>query len=339
MPIHLYVSISGEDKVLIFALNPQTGRLSPQSEVVVTGQPGNMAIDPSGQFIYVARRENHQISSYRRNWKTGELLLIGTASVEFMPDYLATDRKGRFLLSTYFYEGKVAVHTIGSDGLVGTTCQWLDTTRGIHSIQTDPSNRFAFVPHIAGDGPNVILQFKFNETTGQLTPNTPDRVIPDEGVGPRHFCFHPSMDILYFCNQEGSSVTAYRFDPWTGILSAFQTASTVPENYKGKNWCADIQISPSGKFVYVSNRGHNSIACFSVHSFTGCLAPIEQVATEAEARSFSLDPDGGFLFIAGLESGQLASYCVNRDTGKLKLFEKYVVGKSPWWVLITIPTG
>lgn len=134
-------------------------------------------------------------------------------------------------------------------------------------------------------------------------------------------------------------MTAYRFDSSTGTLSAFQTVSTLPDNYEGSNTCAQIQISPSGNFLYAPNRGHNSIACFSIDADTGRLTPTGRVLTEAVPRAFSLDPGGNFLFAAGLESGRLASYRVNRDTGQLEPLEIYTVGKAPMWVLITRPPG
>jgi 6-phosphogluconolactonase len=263
MKCHLYVSLFREDKILIFAADSQTGKLQAQGEMKVSGQPANMAFDPGQQFIYVGRKADRSISTYRRNSETGAMTLAGTVPVGLEPDYLATDRKGRFLFSTYINEGRLAVHQIGCDGILQTpVVEWLTTYRGIHSIQTDSSNRFAFIPHIAGSDPNLILQFKFNEATGHLTPNTPDRVIPEKDAGPRLFCFHPSLDILYFCNQEGSSVTAYKLDTTAGTLRALQSISTLPDGYREKSKCAVIQISPSGKFLYVNNRGHNSIACF-----------------------------------------------------------------------------
>ena len=341
MSYYMYVSISGEDRILVFTVDPETGRLEPQGDVAVTGSPAPLAIDPEQRFLYVGCRDAREISSYRINWNTGGLSLIGTASLETDPCYLATDRKGRFLLSTYYGAGKVAIHPISDDGAVGTPpVEWLDTARGAHSIQTDPSNRFAFVPHIAApNGPNVILQFKFSEATGRLTPNSPHKAIPKEGAGPRHFCFHPSLDILYFSNEQGCSVTAYRFNSLAGTLSAFQTVSTLPDDYKGRNTCAQIQISPLGRFLYASNRGHNSIACFSVDAYTGRLMPLGRVPTEAVPRAFSLDPEGNFLFAAGLESGRLVSYRVNGDTGELEPLETYAIGKEPMWVLITRSAG
>ena len=215
-----------------------------------------------------------------------------------------------------------------------------------HAIQTDPSNKFAFVPHIArlndsvmqppGDalGPNAISQFRFDENTGHLTHNSPLKVEPEQFLGPRHYCFHPNLDIVYFSNEQGCSVTGYRLDTSAGTLSAFQTITTLPEGHSGRNTCSQIQITPSGKFLYAPNRGHNSIAGFSVDASSGELTAIGQISTESVPSAFSLDPEGNFLFAAGSESGRLASYRVDGDTGELAPLETYSVGKRPMGVLM-----
>ena len=118
-------------------------------------------------------------------------------------------------------------------------------------------------------------------------------------------------------------------------MTPFQTVSTLPEGYDGQNSCSQIQITPSGKFLYAPNRGHNSIACFSVDAATGGLTSIAQMPTETIPRAFSLDPQGNFLYAAGLESGRLAAYRVNGDSGHLEPLEVYTVGQGPMWVLIT----
>ena len=341
MAFYAYVSISQEDRISILKMDPETGRLDPKSSVVVPGRPAPLATDPERRFLYVGRRDAREVSSFQIDQSTGALSLVGTVSLESDPCYVSTDRKGRFLFSTYYSAGKVGVHPIGADGAVtGPPVLWLDTATGAHSIQTDPTNRFAFVPHIAGgNGPNAVFQFRFDESTGNLTPNSPPRVVPEEQVGPRHFCFHPNLDILYFSNEQGCSVTAYRLDPSTGTLSALQTVSTLPDGYEGRNSCAQIQISPSGKFLYAPNRGHNSIACFHVDASTGRLSLIGHVPTEAIPRAFSLDPEGNFLFAAGLESGRLASYRIDGETGELEPLEVYDLGKEPMWVLVTALSG
>ncbi len=340
MVYHLYVSVSGEDKVSIFTVDSVSGRLEAVGDTAMTGRPAPMAASPDRRLLYVGRRGALEIATFRIDPQSGALTLTGSAPLEDDPNFLATDRTGRYLFSAYYQGGKIGVHPIGSDGVAATPpVEWLKTATGAHSLQTDPSNKFAFVPHIAGRGPNRILQFKFDQSTGRLTPNSPPWIAPEQQLGPRHFCFHPTKDILYCSNEQGGSVSAYHFDPSAGTLKAFQTVSTLPAGYAGENLCSQIQITPSGRYLYSPNRGHDSIAGFSVDPADGSLSGIGQTPTEAVPRAFSLDPDGNFLFAAGLESGRLASYKIDTATGKLEPLESYTVGGSPMWVLIiTLPT-
>ena len=334
MVAYLYVSASGEDKIQMFTIDGQTGGLTIQGETVVPGSPSDLAISPDRKFVYVVRKGIQAISTYSRNLKTGELALIGTLEVGLEPGYVSTDKKGNFLLSTYFWVGKVAVHPIGKDGIVtGPATEFFDTARGVHSVLTDPSNKYVYLPHIAVVGPNLILQFKFDEKTGHLTPNIPDRVVPAEPIGPRDFCFHPKLNIVYFGNEEGSNVTAYNFNRTNGTLSAFQTVSTIPDDFTAKNRCAEIHITNSGNCLYVANRGHNSMACFSIDA-AGRLKSAGQVPCEAETRAFELDPEGNFLYAAGEKSNKLLAYRVNPETAELKLIETYTTGKGPWWISV-----
>ena len=348
MPYYVFVALQDDDKISVLTMNAETGKLTPKAEVPVSGGPFVVAISPNRKALYVGHRAVPEISSYRIDHETGALTQIGTVSPEDYPVFLSTDRKGKYLLSAYYRSGHVAVHPIADDGaVVDSPIEWLATDTGAHAIQTDPSNRFAFVPHIArlydnvlepvkeAYGPNLIFQFRFDENTGHLTPSSPLRVEPEEHLGPRHYCFHPTQDIVYFSNEQGCSVTGYRLDTSTGTLSAFQTLTTLPEGYTGRNNCSQIQVSSSGKFLYVPNRGHNSIAGFSVDASTGWLTAIGQVPTEAVPSAFSLDPEGKFLFAAGSASGRLASYQIHGDTGELTPLETYSVGNRPVWVLVT----
>ena len=336
MPYYMYISLQEDDKISVFTMDADTGKLTPKGEVPISGGPFVLAISPDRKILYAGCRDTPQISSFQINQATGGLTQIGTVSLEAWPCYISTDRKGKYLLSAYYQGAHAAVHPVGDDGAVGgPAIEWLETATGAHAMQTDPSNRFAFVPHIAGNGPNAIFQFRFDENTGHITPNSPPRVELEEHLGPRHFCFHPTQDILYFSNEQGCSVTGYRLDTSTGTLSNFQTITTLPEGYTETNSCSQIQISPSGKFLYAPNRGRNSIAGFSVEASTGRLTAIGHVPTEAVPSSFSLDPDGKFLFAAGTESGRLASYRINGDTGELTRLETYSVGQRPTWVLMT----
>jgi 6-phosphogluconolactonase len=334
MPDFMYVSLQGDDKILRFALDPTTGGLDALGEVPVSGGPAPMVVDPAQRVLHVARRGERMISSYRVEPRTGDLAPIGTVPLPTDPCYLGIDRRGRFVLSAY-YEGRgVAVHPVGDDGAItDPPVERRETARGAHCFQTDPSNRFAFVPHIAGRGPNEIWQFRFDETTGRLTPNSPARVVPDAPVGPRHYCFHPSLDVVYFSNEQGGSVTAYRLDPTAGTLRAIQTVSTLPAGYGGPNSCAQIRIHPSGRFLYAPNRGHNSIAGFAVDASTGLLSPTGHAAAEPVPRAFNLDAAGNFLYAAGLESGRLTAFRIDGGTGRLEPLRTYPLGARPMWVL------
>jgi 6-phosphogluconolactonase len=331
----LYAALQADDKIVRFRLDPATGDLEPAGEVAVPGGPAPMVVDPTQRFLHVARRGESKISSFTIGQKTGDLSLIGTVFLPTDPCYIATDRRGRFLLSAY-YEGRgVAVHPIGADGAVADPpVERRETARGAHCFQTDPSNRFAFVPHIAGRGPNEIWQFRFDAETGRLTPSTPPKTLPPGEVGPRHFCFHPHKDILYFSNEQGRSVTAYRLDTAAGSLTAMQTVSTLPEGFSGQSSCAQIRMHPSGRFLYAPNRGHNSIASFAVDAATGLLTPTGHAAAEPVPRAFNLDPDGRFLYAAGLESGRLTAYRIDADRGTLQPMKTYPLGKRPMWVSI-----
>src|SRR5712671_2228071 len=251
MPHALYVCLQDDDKIAAFAMDADTGQLTPQAAMAVAGGPSVLAISPDRQVLYVGHRTKPTISSFRIDQRTGGLTPHGTVAQEHAPTFLAPDRTGKYLLCAYYQGGGAAVHPLGADGAVGAASTgWLATATGAHAIATDPSNRFAFVPHIArlndnvmeppknNPGPNMILQFRFDAQTGRLTANSPFRVEPTERLGPRHYCFHPILDLAYFSNEQGCSVTAYRLDRTTGTLSAVQTIATLPGGYTARNTCS-----------------------------------------------------------------------------------------------------
>jgi 6-phosphogluconolactonase len=348
MPYTLYVCLQDEDKIVAFSMDTATGRLTPHAEVAVAGGPSVLTLSPDRHVLYVGHRGQPAISSFRLDPPTGKPTLQGTVASTHAPTFLATDRTGRYLLSAYYQGGYAAVHPLGADGAVGAQpLDSLTTAMGAHAIQTDPSNQFAFVPHIArfndnvleplreSTGPNVIWQLKFDAQTGRLTPNEPLRVEPATRLGPRHYCFHPTLPVVYFSNEQGCSVTAYRLDPATGTLAALQTLTTLPDGYTARNTCSQIHLTPSGQFLYVGNRGHNSLAGFAVDAATGRLTARGHVATEAVPSAFCLDPAGQFVVAAGTATGRLAVYRIQGETGALTPLETYAVGPRPAAVLVT----
>ena len=336
MTTYMYLSLQDDNKILVFAQDTGNGALDLQHEVSVAGGPAALCVDPARRNLYVGRRSVRDIASFSINTGDGNIHPIGTAPLDGEPVFLATDRKGGYVLSAYYYQSRVGVHRIGDDGAAtAPPVEWLETASGAHAVQTDPTNQFAYVPHIANRGPNEIFQFRFDENTGRLTPNSPPTVPNDSYLGPRHFCFNPNMDMLYFSDEQGCSVSAYRMDPDAGTLNLVQTVSTLPDGFEGENTCSQIQISPSSRFLYAPNRGHNSVASFAVDAETGLLTCTGHTATEAVPRAFSLDPDGKFLYAAGLDTGRLASYAVDQEAGTLTPLEVRDVGNRPMWVLIT----
>jgi 6-phosphogluconolactonase len=254
------------------------------------------------------------------------------------------------MLCAYYQGGYVAVYPIAADGAIGAAAvDRQETAVGAHAIATDPSNRFAFVPHIAriqdnvleppknNPGPNVILQYQFDAQTGRLNPNTPHRVEQGDLVGPRHYIHHPSLDVVYFSNEQGCSVTAYRLDRANGTLSSVQTTSTLPAGHRERTTCSQIHLTPSGRFLYVGNRAVNgsSIAAFAIDPETGHLTAAGHSPTEAVPGAFCLDPGGHFLFAAGTASGRLASYRINEQSGALTPLAIEEVGQRPAAVLAT----
>jgi 6-phosphogluconolactonase len=329
-------------------VDADTGQLTRRGEIPAAGGPSVLAISPDHRVLYVGHRNVPSISSFRIDQSGGGLAPVRVITPAHAPTFLALDRTGAWMLSAYYQGGFAAVHRIAADGSVtGEPTEWLATAVGAHAIQTDPTNSFAFVPHIArlndnvlepprdNPGSNMIAQFRFDAGTGRLRANSPARVEPAERLGPRHLCFHPTQNLVFFANEQGCGVTSYRLDPARGTLTAEQTVSSLPEGFSARNTCSQIHLTPSGRFLYVANRGHNSIAGFSVDAPHARLAPLGRVPTEAVPGAFALDPSGNFLFAAGTVSGRLAAYRINQETGALTPLATYEAGQRPAALLVT----
>ena len=336
MSYHVYVTASGDGRIARFSMDRESGALERRGDVALPGRPAPIALHPDRRFMHVARRDAHLITSFRIDGTTGDLSEIGTVPTVEDPCHMSTDRKGRYLLAAYYLSHKVTVHRIGDDGAaIDPPVVVRETAIGAHCFQTDPSNRYAFVPHIAReDAPNAIFQFRFDEQTGQIAPNDPPRVPQPEWTGPRHYCFHPSKDIVYFSNEQGCSVSAYALDTKKGTLSLLQTISTLPDGWSGQSKCSQIRMTPDGRFLYAPNRGHNSIAEFAVDAKSGLLSFLGCVAAEKIPRAFEIDPAGRFLISAGHDTGRLAVYRIKGDTGRLEQIARHDVGAVPMWVTI-----
>jgi 6-phosphogluconolactonase len=328
-PLRMVVSVGGESRLALFSLDPQTGELSLRGELKLPGAPGAQVVSRDGRFLYVALRSTNSVATLSIDKKTGKLTLLADTPVVGNPTYLALDQTGKYLLTAYYSGGKAAVYPIKQDGAVGPKASSVVTTKkNPHSILIDAENKVVYVPNTGAD---VIKQYNFDAKTGTLTPHATPEVATAPGDGPRHLWFHPTAPVMYFVNEKSSSVTAYNRDA-TGNLTKLQNVPTLPEDFDGRNTCADVELSPDGRFLYASNRGHDSIAGFRVDAQSGELTPIGRFPTEATPRSFNITPDGGYLVAAGQGNGKLAVYRRDRQTGKLERLSTHEVGKSPSWV-------
>ena len=341
--LFVYISNGGDGNIAVMKLNPETGDLTMIEKVPAGPNVMHMALSPDHRFLYASvRSEPFSIISYSINSETGKLTQL---SKESLPDnmvYISVDNIGRFLLSVSYTGAKIVVNPIESNGLVqAEPIQIIPTGPKPHSILVDQSNRFVYVPHLGND---QIKQFLFNVSNGTLTPNDPDVIYTKDGSGPRHFVFSPNNKFIYVSNELDGTVYSYEMNNKTGGLTEIQRISVFPSSTRNNELSsdsqdttikiADIHITPDGKWLYVSERGTNTITAFSVDDNTGNLTYIESYDTEEIPRGFNIDPNSNFVIVAGQKSDHVAVHAINPETGELKLLDRFESGNEPNWIEI-----
>jgi 6-phosphogluconolactonase len=257
------------------------------------------------------------------------------------------DNSGKFVLVANYVGGNVSVFPVQKDGSLGTATEMIQHAGSgankkrqegphAHNVRLDPANRFAYVSDL---GIDKIMIYQFNTGTGKLTPNTPPSANLKPGAGPRHLTFHPKGKFAYVINELNSTITAFTLDKANGSLQELQTVSTLPAGYSEESFCADIHISPDGKFLYGSNRGHNSIALFSINVQTGKLTPVDHTPTGGKwPRNFTIDPTGNFLLVANQNTNNIVVYRIDPRTGKLKATGNPIDVPAPVCILLAPAT-
>lgn len=329
-PAIVYVSESGEKRIAVWSLDETSGELARLGDAPLPGAPGSLALSPDRRHLHASVRTAKQFATLDVNPQTGALSNPTFADAGFNAAYVFAEKTGRWLLAASYSEGVAGVSAIKDGRVTGAPVATLETGKKAHSIQTDPANRFAFVPHVGEL--NKVEQLRFDAKGGTLARNTPPHLPGGEGEGPRHMQFHPNGKWVYFVNEQGKSVTLCDYDAEKGTLKARQSVPTVPEDWRDKGSCADIHISADGRFVYASNRGHDSLAVFSVSLETGALASRGQTPTEKTPRSFCLTPGDKFVISAGEGSHRLIVFRRDAQTGALTPLKTYNCGKGPAWV-------
>lgn len=319
--------------VYTFTLNLDSGQAGPVELAGETPSPSFVAIHPSKKFLYAVNevdkfegKPSGSVTAFSIDSASGKLSPLNSkTSGGAGPCYITVDKAGKFALVANYGAGTVESIAIQPTGALGepvTTIQHkggsVDKSRQegphAHSINLDAKNNFA----IAADlGLDRLIVYRFDQRSGELSANDPPFAAIKSGNGPRHFAFHPNGKWAYSNNEMGSSVTTLTYDAKRGVLKDVDYTSTLPEPTKG-NSTAEVQVHPSGKFVYCSNRGHNSIAVFSVDSKTGRLTRVQNASTEGKIpRNFGIDPSGKFILAANQDSDSIAILKIDQTTGQL----------------------
>ena len=327
----LFVSLLREKQIVTFKRDGQSGELTRVGVTECPAEPACSNVSPDRRTLFVSFRSTGQLASFRIDPDTGALKLLNLVEGGPDPAYLLPDHTGTFLLSAYYVDNKVSVHRIGKDGsLSAKPVQSLPTAANAHGIALDSNNQMVFVPHT---GANRTYQYRFDPRSGRLTASDPPFVEARPDEHPRHIALHPSDRWAYTSNEAGDGVGVYEVDAATATLRQVQTESTLPADFDpDRNATARCEMTPDGRFVYVANRGHDSIACFAINQQTGRVTSLGQVPTEQTPRSFTIDPAGRFLYAAGQGSGRIAAFRIQKD-GRLKRFATYESGPVSWWAI------
>jgi 6-phosphogluconolactonase len=333
MYVGTYTSGKSEG-IYLYRLNLASGELKHVATTKDVKDPSYLALAPSRRYLYAvneveefAGKTSGALSAFAVDGRTGELKLLNQQpSLGGAPCYVVVDRTGRFVLVANYSGGNVAVLPVRRDGSLGEATDVkqdegssinVERQQGPHAhcIVLDPANRFAYACDL---GIDKIMIFRFDRRQGKLIPNEMPWVQAKPGAGPRHLTFHPSGKYAYVINELHATVTTFAVDRLKGNLKEVQTVPTLPGDPTAADSGADIHVSPDGRFLYASNRGHDSIAAFKIDPRNGRLDFIAHEATGGKTpRNFALDPTGAFLLVANQGSDSIVTFRRDTKTGRL----------------------
>ncbi len=321
--------------IYLFHLDMASGKLTAVGLAAETTNPSFLAIHPGRRFLYAVNeienfdgKKSGAVSAFAIDPETGHLTLLNRQpSGGAGPCHLVVDKQGKNVLVANYGSGSVAVLPIQADGRLGPPTSTIQHSGSsvnpqrqegphAHSINLDAANRHALAADL---GLDKVFIYRFDADRGTLSPNDPPFAAVAPGAGPRHFAFHPNGRTAYVINEMGMTVTVFSYDAGTGALKTLQTISTLPEGAHGENYStAEVQVSPNGKFLYGSNRGHDSIAIFQIDPHTGLLTYVGNEPTQGKTpRNFGIDPTGTYLLAANQDSNTIVVFRIDPQTGRL----------------------
>lgn len=330
-----YTEKTGSKGIYAFDFDPATGMLAARGVVAETPNPSWVTVHPNGKYVYAANEAGRKstitaLSVDPKAAKFTQLNQVSAAGSD--PCHLSLDKTGRYLFAANYGSGNVVVFPIQADGKLGEHTAAVKNTgtngpnkgrqEGPHAhwVQPSPDNRFVFVSDL---GLDAILSYRFDAAKGTLTPNDPPATKLAPGAGPRHAAFSPDGKFFYVVSELNNTVTAFSYDAAKGAFHELQALSTLPQGFHGRNDDAEITVHPSGRLVFASNRGHDTIAVFKVDPATGKLTSAGEYPTGGkEPRHFTLDPSGKFLLAENQNTNSIVVFRVDLTTGALSQVSK-----------------
>ena len=330
--IGTYTTRGKSQGIYTYRMDTSTGVLKYAGVATGIDNPSFVAIHPQRRFLYSVSevrdyrgRHSGAVAAYSINQKTGELTHLNhQPSQGIGPCHVNVDKTGKCVLVTNYASGSVAVFPVQADGSLGEATEAIQH-RGssivperqegphAHSVNLSPDNRFAFVADL---GMDKVMVYRLDPAAGKLTPHQEVSVVP--GAGPRHFDFHPNGKYAYLINEIGNTMTAFAYDAGAGKLTELQTLPTLPDGFSGTSHTADVHVHPSGKFLYGSNRGHDSIVIYGIDQRNGKLTLVGHQPTQGKTpRNFAIDPSGTFLHAEHQDSDTIVTFRIDQQTGKL----------------------
>jgi 6-phosphogluconolactonase len=341
-----FVYVAGyRPEILIFRLDTAQGTLTPAGKADGGQQPSFLAWDPTAKFLFaVNETDPGRLRSFRIDQASGALTPINDVpAMGSTTAHLSTDRTGRWLLAANYggsKQGSIAVVPIGPDGRLGAAVDTKEFGPGTmaHYISTDPANRFVLVPLKGGP---AVAQLVFDAASGTTKPNAPAQVAAAPGAGPRHLDFHPNGRFAYVINELDLTMTAYAYEAGSGLLRAIQTIPTLPAaaDKVGASG-ADVHVHRSGRFLYGSNSGHNSIVIYRLGEDGRMTLVGHETRDIKRPRNFTIDPTGTLLLVANQDGANVTVFRIDQNAGTLQqVGAPTSVGPNPSFVGVVMLPG
>ena len=317
-----------------YRMDPATGALEFDSNTTGVMNPSYLAIHPTQRFLYAVNelkmyedKPTGTVSAFAADAKSGRLEFLNRQLTHGTdPCHVVVDAKGRHVFVANFMSGSVCVLPVQRDGSLGEASDFIqhlgssvDPVRQkgphAHSVTLDRANRFAFVPDL---GLDKLMVYTFDRTRGMLEPHAVAWIKVKPGAGPRHVALHPGGKFAFLINELDSTLAALSFNARKGVFRELQVVPTLPAGFQGESTCADVQVAPSGRFVYASNRGHDSLVIYKIDRRTGKLAYVGHQSTQGRTpRQFEIDPTGRFLLVGNQDTDTIVPFRIDLKTGAL----------------------